>query len=66
MRLIRSYGVLGDKAKAKDALDKALNQFERAPFVKRQLLALGGELGLAGRQESGRQRDRICATRADR
>jgi len=46
MRLIRSYGVLGDKAKAKEALDKALQQFERAPFVKRQLLALGGELGL--------------------
>ena len=53
MRLIRSYGVLGDKAKAKDALDKALKQFERAPFVKRQLLALGGELGLADAKEAG-------------
>lgn len=53
MRLIRSYGVLGDKAKAKGALDKALSQFERAPFVKRQLLALGGELGLADAKEAG-------------
>ena len=44
---------MGDKAKAKDALDKALNQFERAPFVKRQLLALGGELGLADAKEAG-------------
>ncbi len=46
MQLIRSYGVLQDKAKAKDALNKALKQFERAPFVKQRLLALSGELGL--------------------
>ncbi len=40
-------------AEAKDALDKALKQFERAPFVKQQLLALGGELGLADAKEAG-------------
>lgn len=48
MRLIRSYGVLGEKEKAQAALDKALAQFDRAPFVKRQLLALGDEIGLSG------------------
>ena len=45
-RLIRSYSVLGEKALAKEALDNALAQFTRAPFVKRQLLALGQEFGL--------------------
>lgn len=54
MQLIRSYGVLGEKEKAKAALDTALAQFARAPFVKRQLLALGGELGLgAAAPDSG-------------
>ena len=48
MRLIRSYGVLGEKEKAQAALEKALAQFERAPFVKRQLQALAGEIGLSG------------------
>lgn len=46
MRLIRSYRVLGETENAKAALDKALARFERAPFVKRQLTALGRELGL--------------------
>ncbi|MDE0812086.1 MAG: c-type cytochrome biogenesis protein CcmI, partial [Alphaproteobacteria bacterium] len=45
-RLIRSYSVLGEKLLAKEALDKALAQFTRAPFVKRQLLALGQEFDL--------------------
>jgi cytochrome c-type biogenesis protein CcmH len=45
-RLIRSYSVLGEKVLAKEALDKALAQFTRAPFVKRQLLALGQEFDL--------------------
>ncbi len=46
MRLIRSYGVLGKRDKAKSALDKAMAQFANAPFVKRQLQALARELGL--------------------
>jgi cytochrome c-type biogenesis protein CcmH len=45
-RLIRSYSVLGEKLLAKEALDKALAQFTRAPFVKRQLLALAQEFDL--------------------
>ena len=53
MQLIRSYGVLQDKVKAKEALNKALKQFERAPFVKQQLLALSGELGLANVGNAG-------------
>jgi cytochrome c-type biogenesis protein CcmH len=52
-RLIRSYGVLGEKALAKAALDKALAQFERAPFVKQQLLALGQEFGLNAAPATG-------------
>ena len=47
MQLIRSYGVLGEREEAKAALDKAMAQFANAPFVKRQLQALAGELGLA-------------------
>ena len=45
-RLIRSYVVLGDIEKAKSSLTKALTQFDKAPFVKRELLSLGRELSL--------------------
>lgn len=48
MRLIRSYAVLGETDKAKDALEKASAQFAKAPFVKRQLQGLARELGLSG------------------
>jgi cytochrome c-type biogenesis protein CcmH len=51
-RLIRSYSVLGEKVLAKEALDKALAQFTRAPFVKRQLLALGQEFDLKAPPEA--------------
>jgi cytochrome c-type biogenesis protein CcmH len=52
-RLIRSYSVLGEKVLAEKALDKALVQFARAPFVKRQLLALGREFDLNAAPAAG-------------
>ena len=46
LRLIRSYSVLGEAKKAKKAFDNAMAQFANAPFVKSQLQALAGEIGL--------------------
>ena len=47
LRLIRALTLNNNqKDKAQEALDKALHIFAKAPFPHRQLLALGGELGL--------------------
>lgn len=46
LRLIRSYSVLGEMEKAKEALGVAMAQFANAPFVKSKLQGLAGELGL--------------------
>jgi len=48
MRLIRSYATLGEAAKAKAALAKAQDIFKNAPFPKRKLAQLAGELKLNG------------------
>lgn len=45
-RLIRSYGVLGESAKAQRALETALDTFAKAPFVRRQLVAQARRQGL--------------------
>jgi len=47
MRLIRSYAVLKDDARAADALKRALTAFPPAGAEGRQLVALARELGLA-------------------
>ncbi len=47
LRLIRAYAVSNQQSKAQAALDRALTIFAKAPFPRRQLLALGSELGLA-------------------
>ena len=46
LRLIRAYAVIKQLEKAEAALDKALDVFAKAPFPRRQLAALGRELGL--------------------
>ncbi len=47
LRLIRAYSVIKQQDKARAALDQALAIFAKAPFPRRQLIALGRELGLA-------------------
>lgn len=46
LRLIRAYAVIKQQDKAEAALANALAIFEKAPFPRQQLLALGQELGL--------------------
>ena len=46
LRLIRAYAVVKKPDKAETALASALAIFEKAPFPRRQLIALGQELGL--------------------
>ncbi len=46
LRLIRAYAVSKQQDKAQAALDGALTIFAKAPFPRRQLIALGRELGL--------------------
>lgn len=46
LRLVRSYGVLGDKDKAADALKNGLAQFPPNGDQGRRLVALAGEMGL--------------------
>lgn len=53
MQLIRSYSVLEEPEKAKEALAKARKVFEKAPFPKQQLAALANELGLEGERPRG-------------
>ncbi len=48
IQLIRSYAVLNEREKAKEALTKAREVFAKAPFPKQQLAALAGQLGLEG------------------
>ncbi|CAO4162776.1 C-type cytochrome biogenesis protein CcmI [Methylorubrum populi] len=47
MRLVRSYGVLGDRAAAAQALDRAKMALAANPTAVERLDALGRELGLA-------------------
>ena len=63
MRLIRSYSVLGEKQKAEKALRHALTQFNNAPFLKRNLVVLGRELGLAGDLSDKRENKIISGPR---
>ncbi len=46
LRLIRARTVLGEGDAAQASLDRALKVFAAAPEARRQLTALGGELGL--------------------
>lgn len=47
LRLVRSYGVLGDKAKAQEALNSGLARFPATGEGGKQLVALAGQMGLA-------------------
>ena len=53
LRLIRAYAVIKKQDKAEAALASALAIFEKAPFPRQQLLALGKELGLTISAASG-------------
>ena len=53
LRLIRAYAVIKQQDKAEAALANALAIFEKAPFPRQQLLALGQELGLTVPAASG-------------
>jgi cytochrome c-type biogenesis protein CcmH len=47
LRLVRSYGVLGDKASAQQALNSGLARFPATGDGGKQLVALAGQMGLA-------------------
>ncbi len=47
LRLVRSYGVLGDKASAQQALNSGLARFPATGEGGKQLVALAGQMGLA-------------------
>jgi cytochrome c-type biogenesis protein CcmH len=53
LRLIRAYAVIKKLDKAETTLASALAIFEKAPFPRRQLIALGQELGLISVAASG-------------
>ena len=53
LRLIRAYAVIKQQDKAEAVLASALAIFEKAPFPRRQLLALGQKLGLASAAANG-------------
>jgi cytochrome c-type biogenesis protein CcmH len=53
LRLVRSYAVLGDRAKAAEALNTGLKTFPASGTEGRQLVALGQEIGLSLSNSAG-------------
>jgi len=61
MQLIRSYAVLSETDKARDALARAREVFKAAPFPTQRLATLAGELGLEGDAPRGPTQEQMSA-----